>query len=84
TMTLAAEREYAHMGETSGAADHDYDLIKELGRRLDAMWRYDQHLANAQGRESLVSFWLDLKAQEAENIKRLKELIAEEVQSGCF
>lgn len=83
-MTLVAEKEYAHMGETSGAADHDYDLVKELGRRLDAMWRYDQHLANSEGREALRSFWKELKAQEAKNIRRLKELISEEVKSGCF
>jgi hypothetical protein len=25
-MTLAAERELAHMGETAGCSDHDHDL----------------------------------------------------------
>ena len=40
-MFLAAEHEYEHVGETAGMADHDHDLIAELHRRLNALWRYD-------------------------------------------
>jgi hypothetical protein len=83
-MTLAAEQELKHIGETKGCADHDHDLIHELGRRLDALWRYDQFIANAEGRNELKQFWRDVKAQEEENIKRLKGLIAEEVRNDCF
>ena len=43
-MTLAAERELEHVGETSGCSDHDHDLIHELSRRLDSLWRYDQYV----------------------------------------
>ena len=50
-MTLAAEKEYAHLGETAGAADHDHDLVHELGKRLDALWRYDQYIANAHAKD---------------------------------
>ncbi|OYW13016.1 MAG: hypothetical protein B7Z55_17560 [Planctomycetales bacterium 12-60-4] len=83
-MTLAAEKEMAHIGETSGCADHDHDLIHELSRRLDATWRYDQYIANAEGHDGLVAFWSNMKRQELENIRELKELIAEEVAMGCF
>lgn len=83
-MTLAAEKELQHIGESAGCADHDHDLIHELGKRLDALWRYDQYIANADFRQQLVDFWNGLKQQEQENIRRLKELIAEEVKSGCF
>ena len=83
-MTLAAEQELKHIGETKGCADHDHDLIHELGRRLDALWRYDQYIANAEGRSELKQFWRDVKAQEEENIKRLKGLIADEVRNDCF
>ena len=41
-MTLAAEKELEHIGETKGCADHDYDLIQELSRRLESLWRCDQ------------------------------------------
>ena len=83
-MTLAAEQELTHLGETTGCADHDHDLIHELSRRLDSLWRYDQYMANAQWREELRQFWADAKANEKQAIQRLKELIASEVRNGCF
>lgn len=72
---LAAEKELKHIGETSGCADHDHDL----GKRLDVLWRYDQYIANAAGKPGLQVMWRDLKNQEAENIHRVKQMIAEEV-----
>lgn len=83
-MTLAAERELEHLGETSGCTDHDHDLIHELSRRLDALWRYDQYIANADWRDNLKQFWCDMKEQEQKNIDRLKQLLKEEVSNGCF
>jgi hypothetical protein len=38
-MSLAAEKELEHIGETHGVADHDHDLIHDLSKRLDALWR---------------------------------------------
>ncbi len=83
-MTLAAEKEYQHMGETAGAADHDHDLVKELTKRLDALWHYDQYVANAEGKAELRAFWIELKSQEKKNVEQLKKLIAQEINSGCF
>lgn len=83
-MTLAAEQELKHVGETRGCADHDHDLVHELSRRLDALWRYDQYIANARERENLRQFWQDAKEQEQTNIERIKQLIAEEVRNDCF
>jgi hypothetical protein len=83
-MSLANESEYVHVGESSGLADHDHDLIHELGRRLDALWRYDQYIANADWRGEIKQFWLDAKAQEKQAIQRLRELIDHEVRHGCF
>lgn len=83
-MTLAAERELAHLGETRGMMDHDHDLVHELSRRLDMIWRYDQYIANAEWRDNLKQFWTDVKAQEQANIDRLKQLLKEEIENGCF
>ena len=83
-MTLAAEKELEHIGESCGCEDHDHDLIHELSKRLDALWRYDQYIANADGKSDLQSFWRDVKSQEQNNIDRLKKLVAQEVQNGCF
>ena len=83
-MSLSAEQEMQHLGETCGCADHDHDLIHELSRRLDMLWRYDQYLSNADWREEIRQFWNEMKSQEQENIRRLKRLLAEEIQNGCF
>lgn len=83
-MSFAAQKELEHLGETQGSADHDHDLIHELSRRLDALWRYDQYIANADFRHQLVEFWQDIKAQEQTNIRRLKDLIRQEIQNDCF
>lgn len=83
-MSLAAEQELKHVGESKGIADHDHDLVHELSKRLDALWRYDQYIANAEWRDGIRGFWENAKTQEQENIRRLKELIAEEIRNDCF
>ena len=83
-MALAAEKELKHIGKTCGIADHDHDLVHELSKRLDGLWRYDQYIANAEGKAKLQECWRTLKRQEQENVNKLKGLIAEEVKQGCF
>jgi len=83
-MFFAAEQEYEHVGETAGIADHDHDLVAEMNRRLDALWRYDQYIANAEWRSDLRLFWERCKAQDREAIDRLRRLITQEVQNNCF
>jgi uncharacterized SAM-dependent methyltransferase len=83
-MYLAAVHEYEHVGETSGITDHDHDLVAELNRRLDALWRYDQYIANADWRTDMRRCWAELKAQDQQAVARLRALIATEVRNGCF
>ena len=83
-MTLAAEKEFAHIGETMGCADHDHDLVQDLSKRLDALWRFDQYIANAEGKLTIQALWRKLKKQEQENVKEIKRLIADEIKAGCF
>jgi len=83
-MPLAAEKEMQHMGETCACADHDHDLIHDLSKRLDALWRYDQYVANAEGKPALQKLWRDLKRKEIDNVQRIKEMIATEIGRGCF
>ena len=83
-MTLVAETEYQLIGKSKGCADHDYDLVHELSKRLDALWRYDQYIANAEKHAELQGFWREVKQQDQANVKKLKELIAREISSGCF
>ena len=83
-MSLAAEHEYEHIGESAAIADHDHDLLAELNRRLDNVWRYDQYIANAEWRDELRQFWMDAKATDQQAISRLRELIRTEVRNQCF
>jgi hypothetical protein len=83
-VALTTEKEYEHIGETRGCADHDHDLVHELSRRLDGVWRYDQYIANADGQSDLQGFWRTVKAQEQVNIQQLKKLLAQHVQGNCF
>jgi hypothetical protein len=83
-MALAAEKELEHIGETHAVADHDHDLIHDLSKRLDALWRYDQYIANAAGKPALQDLWRDLKRQEIDNTNRIKQMIVEEVRQNCF
>ena len=83
-MSLVAEREMEHIGKTKGAENHDHDMIHELSKRLDAVWRYDQYIANAEDDEELKQFWQELKRQEQNNVRRLKEFVAKHCANDCF
>jgi hypothetical protein len=83
-MSMVAEKEMEQIGKTKGCENHDHDMIHELSKRLDALWRYDQYVANAGSDEELQEFWRDLKEQEMENVKRLKEFVKIHIENDCF
>ncbi len=83
-MTAIASPDYQQLGNSRGAADHDHDLVHELSRRLDGLWRYDQYVANAANEGDLLKFWETIKAQDRENIAQLKQLIRKHIQNNCF
>ena len=80
----AAEKQTEHIGETKAVANHDHDMIHELSKRIDAVWRYDQYIFNAEGHIDLQNFWRNVKTQEEENVRRLKEMITEHCRNECF
>ncbi|MDE2507600.1 MAG: hypothetical protein KGM43_10335 [Planctomycetota bacterium] len=83
-MSLTAEKQMEHLGASRGCADHDHDIVHELSERLDALWRYDQKIANADGHKELQRFWREMKRQDQENIKQLKQLLGDEIRNDCF
>ena len=83
-MAAAAEKQTEHIGETKAVANHDHDMIHELSKRIDAVWRYDQYIANAKNDQELSAFWNDVKRQDEENVRRLKELVKSHVKKNCF
>ena len=80
----ATEKAVEHIGETQGIANHDHDMVHELSKKLDALWRYDQYIANAKGDKALQAFWKKAKEQDLSDVKELKGLIAEHVRKNCF
>jgi hypothetical protein len=83
-MAMSTDKEYEHLGETRGIEDHDHDLIHELSRRLDCLWRYDQYIANAVEQPELQVFWRTTKLNEQQAIQQLKKHVAEHVKNNCF
>jgi len=83
-MGLVAEKEMEHIGESKGIENHDHDMVHELSKRLDALWRFDQYIANAEDDPELQEFWKELKQQERQNVARLKEFVAEHIDKNCF
>ena len=83
-MALTAKQEMQHIGETKACADHAHDLVHELSNRLDAVWRYDQYIANAEGDRDLQNFWQARKEEDLRNIDELKQLISAHVKKDCF
>ena len=82
-MTIA-EQTTKHIGESKGVADHDHDMIHELSKRLDAVWRYDQYISNAGDDKELKQLWSDFKVAEQENVTRLKSVMQRHFEEGCF
>ena len=73
-------------GPTSfaGCAVSRADVVPATDHSADRYTRYDQYIANAEGKAKIQEFWRTVKRQEQENVQKLKELIAEEIKQGCF
>ena len=72
------------VGTSQAIRDHDHDMIHDLSKRLDAVWRYDQYIENANQFPELQRFWEESKQSEMQTIERLKELIREHVHKNNF
>jgi lysyl-tRNA synthetase class I len=79
-MTISAEKQMEHIGETRGVADCTHDLIRVLEDRIECLWRYDQYIANADGKRELQDCWREMKRQDQQTCDRLKRLLASELQ----
>ena len=79
---LTTELESQPFGGTSRCTNCNHDLVHELSRRLDGVWRYEQYLANAEGLTDLEQFWSRIKEQEQANVEQLKQKIAEQIATN--
>ena len=81
--------EWAYMDKKTrrlGASDvlppHVIALIRERQRRLAAVPRFDQYIAQAAGHLTLQGFWRSLKRREEEDAQRLNVRIDREMADG--
>ncbi len=68
-MSAGIAKEIEHLGETCGALDHDHDMIHDLSRRLDSLWRYGPIYRQCDGQANLIEFWQATKKQELKNMR---------------
>jgi len=83
-METVGEAQAERVGQSPPTKLHDYDLVHELSNRLDALCRYAQCIANAEGDADVQRTWRDLERQELDNIRELKQLVAARIEKGEF
>jgi len=64
--------------------DHDHDMVHDLSKRLDAVWRYDQYIENADKFPELQRFWEESMQMKIQTIERLNKLIRQHVRKDNF
>jgi hypothetical protein len=79
-MVAQQSQEYASIGKTHPVPNHVHDLVHELSKRLDAVWRYDQYIDNSQGMQELQDCWRQIKQQDEQVVQKLKNLLGRELQ----
>jgi hypothetical protein len=79
-MPLAAERQMEHIGETCPVADCVHDLVQVFNTRINSVWRYDQYIANADGKPQLQDFWRQQKRQDQQSCDQMRRFLGQELQ----
>lgn len=76
-MSKANDKAEKHIGETMGLPNHVHDLVHDLSTRLDAVWRYNQYMENANKDTSKkeMKLWSDLLKSELKTVERLKVIL---------
>ncbi|MDZ4753287.1 MAG: hypothetical protein SGJ11_02165 [Phycisphaerae bacterium] len=68
---------------TNGTRSHRRDeLVRELGARLDSVWRCDHYLAASAGSSDVRRFWCSVREDDKAHLKTLTELLARDVVAG--
>jgi hypothetical protein len=76
------QQEYDKIGTTHPVSNQVHDLVHELSDRIDAIWRYDQYVQNAEGRQEIQDCWRQIKQHDEQVVTKLKDLLARELQTS--
>jgi hypothetical protein len=69
-----------HIGETCPVADCVHDLVQVFNTRINSVWRYDQYIANAEGKQQLQDFWRQQKRQDQQACDQMRRFLGQELQ----
>ena len=81
-MLTLMDKKPGQRGDVDVLPPHVIALIRERQRRLAAVPRYDQYIAQAAGHLTLQGFWRALKRRDEEDAQRLKDRIDREMSDG--
>jgi hypothetical protein len=79
-MPVATERQTEQHGETCQPACCVHDLVQVFNGQLNNTWRYDQYIANAEGKPDLQNFWRNQKKHDQQACDQIRQLLLKELQ----
>lgn len=71
-MAMESDAFCEDFGTATGMVAPDPQLLRELVRRMDSLYRFDELVANAAGKPELQAFWRESKAREERAIEALQ------------
>ena len=60
--------------------NHNYDVVKALTKKADALTVYDQYLKDSKGCQACQDFWKNLKKEDSKHVAELKKLAKKHLQ----
>ena len=71
-MATESESFCEDFGTATGMVAADPQLLRDLLRRMDSLYRFDELIANAADKSELQAFWRESKAREERAIEALQ------------
>lgn len=64
--------------------NHSYNLIKAMGKKAQAIWRYEQYLKDSGGCSECLALWNKLKSEDTAHLEEMKKILSAHAQSGAI
>lgn len=64
--------------------NHSYNLIKAMGKKAQAIWRYEQYIKDSGACSECVALWNKLKSEDALHLEEMKKVLSSHAQSGMI
>ena len=64
--------------------NHSYNLIKAMGKKAQAIWRYEQYIKDSAGCAECLALWNKLKNEDTAHLEGMKKILSGHAQSGAI